>query len=118
MNKRRDDLYIKDILDSIKNIENYTKNISYKKFSSTQMLIDAIVRNFEIIGEAAKNLSNETKSAISDIPWKDITGMRNKIIHEYFGVDLQIIWKTIQESLPDFKKALKKNNSTTKKKNQ
>ncbi len=108
MTKRKDDLYLKDMLGAIKNIENYTKNISFKKFSSTQMIIDAVVRNFEIIGEASKNLSQKTKSTISDIPWKDVTGMRNKIVHEYFGVDLQIIWTTIHEALPVFKKAIKK----------
>ena len=75
------------------------------------MIIDAVVRNFEIIGEAAKNLSRKTKSRLSDIPWEDITGMRNKMIHEYFGVDLEIIWKTIQEAVPDLKKAIKKVNA-------
>ena len=107
MSKRNDALYIKDILEAIKNIKEYSKNLSFKKFSNNQMVIDAVVRNFEIIGEAAKNLSKKTKASISEIPWQDITGMRNKIIHEYFGVDLEIIWQTIQESLPDFEKAIR-----------
>lgn len=107
MNKRGEALYIKDILDAIKNIENYTQGISFMKFSKDQKTIDAVVRNFEIIGEASKSLSNRIKSSSPEIPWKDVTGMRNKITHEYFGVDLEIIWKAILEDLPAFKKAIK-----------
>ncbi len=108
MSGRTEALYLKDIRDAVNNIENYTKEISFKKFAHNQMIIDAVVRNFEIIGEASKNLPKKTKSSRPDIPWEDVAGMRNKIIHEYFGVDLEIIWKTIQEDLPHFKKALKK----------
>jgi uncharacterized protein with HEPN domain len=107
MKKRSEALYIKDILDAIKSIEDYTKEISFKKFSNSQMMIDAVVRNFEIIGEASKNLSKKTKSAHPEVPWEDVSAMRNKIIHEYFGVDLEIIWETIQKDLPHFKNAIK-----------
>lgn len=71
------------------------------------MIIDAVVRNFEIIGEASMKLSLKTKSKTPGIPWGSVSGMRNKMIHEYFGVDLEIIWQTIQESLPVFKKAIR-----------
>ena len=108
MSRRSEALYIKDIADAIAHIEQYTKGISFTKFSKTPMIIDAVVRNFEVIGEAAKNLSPKTKASVTEIPWEDITGMRNKIIHEYFGVDLEIIWETIRESLPVFKKAIAK----------
>ena len=108
MSKRNEKLYINDILEAIRNIEDYTKSISFKEFSGNQMIIDAVVRNFEIIGEAANHVSPKTRFSVPEIPWEDITGMRNKIIHEYFGVDLEIIWQTIQESLPDFKKTIKK----------
>ena len=108
MNKRSEVLYIKDILDAINNIEDYTQTISFQKFSRDQKTIDAVVRNFEIIGEASKNLSKKVKSSTPGIPWKDVAGMRNKIIHEDFGVDLEIIWKAIQEDLPSLKKAIKK----------
>ena len=110
MSKRNEKLYIKDILSAIKHIENYTEGISFEKFSDDQMIIDAVVRNFEIIGEAAQKISQKTKFSAPEIPWQDIVGMRNKIIHEYFGVDLEIIWRTIQEALPVFKKAIKKIN--------
>ena len=108
MNKRTEALYIVDILTAIKNIESYTQRISFKKFSDNQMIIDAVIRNLEIIGEASKNLSSAIKFSCPDIPWEDILGMRNKIAHEYFGVDVEIIWETIQESLPELKKAIKR----------
>jgi len=72
------------------------------------MVIDAVVRNLEIIGEAAKNLSKETKSQYPEIPWREMADMRNKLIHEYFGVDLDIVWKTIKYRLPEVKKNLRK----------
>lgn len=101
--KRSDKLYLKDILDSIEKIEGYINNLNYEEFSENPMVIDAAVRNLEIIGEATKNLSREIKSSNYDIPWKEMAGMRNKVIHEYFGVNLKIVWKTIKERLPELK---------------
>lgn len=103
MKKRSDKFYLSDILDCIKKIEKYTMELSFKEFCKKQIVIDAVVRNFEIIGEAARNVSNKIKSVHKEIPWKEMVGMRNKIIHEYFGVDLKICWKTIRDSLPDLK---------------
>ena len=71
------------------------------------MVVDAVVRNFEIIGEAAKNVPSKMKSLHKEIPWKEMSGMRNKMIHEYFGIDLKIVWKTIEHSLPGLKKAIR-----------
>ncbi len=105
--RRTPGLYIKDILDSIKNIRQYTNGLTLDEFRSKKIVIDAAVRNFEIIGEAAKNISEDVKLKHSEIPWKQMAGMRNKIIHEYFGVDLDIVYKTIQ-NLPDLEKVLKK----------
>lgn len=103
MAKRNDKLYIRDILDSIEKIGSYVNNLDYKKFSENSITIDAVVRNFEIIGEATKNLSKEIKSSYPEIPWKEMAGMRNKVIHEYFGVNLKIVWKTIKERLTELK---------------
>jgi len=103
MAKRGDKLYLRDILNSIKKIEKYVYKLSYKEFSKNLMIIDAVVRNFEIIGEATKNLSKEIKFSHPEVPWKEIAGMRNKVIHEYFGVNLKIVWKTINERLPELK---------------
>lgn len=105
--KRTSKLYITDILDSIKSIREYSNGLSFEAFRSKKIVIDAVVRNLEIIGEAAKHVPENVKYMQSEIPWKEMSGMRNKIIHEYFGIDLDIVWKTIQ-SLPDLETALKK----------
>lgn len=108
MTLRRGELYINDIIQAIDNIEKYTEGISQERFGSQQIVIDAVIRNFEIIGEAAKHISRKTKSRHPEIPWGEMTGMRNKVIHEYFGVDIDIVWETIEKSLPKLKRALKK----------
>ena len=99
-------LYIKDILDSIKNIRDYTNGLTSEEFRDRKIVIDAVVRNFEIIGEAAKNIPDNVKSLHRQIPWREMSGMRNKVIHEYFGIDLDIVWKTIQ-GLPGLESLLK-----------
>jgi len=106
MTNRTPKLYLKDIVDSIDSIMAYTKGISFEKFAKDKMKIDAVVRNFEIIGEATKHIPIKIRNAHTDIPWKEMAGMRDKIIHEYFGVDLEIVWKTIKSRLPKLKKTL------------
>lgn len=108
MIKRGEKLYLKDMVDAINNIEKYTKWISFKQFSRDHMVVDAVVRNFEIIGEAAKHVSRETKSHYPQIPWREIAGMRDKMIHEYFGVEIDIVWETIEKSLPELRETLVK----------
>ncbi|OGY42881.1 MAG: hypothetical protein A2729_03140 [Candidatus Buchananbacteria bacterium RIFCSPHIGHO2_01_FULL_39_14] len=107
-NKRDYNLYIADIEECIKSIELYTKDLTFEKFKNNKMAIDAVVRNIEIIGEAANNIPKEIKVKHSEVPWNKIIGMRNKIIHEYFGVDIKIIWKTIQRRIPELKKLINK----------
>jgi len=99
-------VFFKHILDSIATIEEYIKGVSEDKFYSNRQIIDAVVRNFEIIGEATKNLPKNLKANTPHIPWGKMAGMRNNLIHEYFGVDKQEIWKTIKEDLPDLKKEI------------
>lgn len=106
MSKRDPKLYIEDILSSIVKIEEYTKNLTFEKFLMDQKTIDAVIRNFTIIGEAAKNIPDDIKSQYPKIPWIEIMGMRDKIIHEYFGVDEIILWKTVTEDIPVFKKQI------------
>ncbi len=101
-------LYLKDILDSIEKIDRYTNNMPYEGFLHNSLVSEAVVRNFEIIGEAAKNLPNEIKDRASEIPWKEIAGMRDVLIHAYPKVNLEIIWKTIKDKMPDLKIAIKK----------
>lgn len=108
MPKREVQLYLTDIKDSIVRIEEYTRDFSFNDFKSDLKTIDAVVRNFEIIGEAAANLPEDFTEKYSEIPWSQIIGMRNKVAHEYFGIDPKIIWKTIQEDLPALKKQLER----------
>jgi len=98
--KRSFRLYLKDILEAIEKINNYTKNLSFEEFSQNTMIVDAVIRNFEIIGEATKHIPEEIRKSYPEIPWKEMAGMRDKMIHEYFGVDLEIVWKTIKIRLP------------------
>ena len=103
MSKRDPQLYLRDILDSINKIAKFSQELSYEDFKANDMAIDAIVRNLEIIGEAARNMPAEVKDNNTEIPWEKMVSMRNKILHEYFGVDLEILWKTTQEDLPVLK---------------
>ncbi|MBI5421301.1 MAG: DUF86 domain-containing protein [Parcubacteria group bacterium] len=106
MSKRTVVLYLDDIRGSLNLIKQYTGGTVYDTFLHDQKTIDAVVRNLSIIGEAVKNVPLEVKLQHADVPWDEIIGMRNKIIHEYFGVDEEILWKTIQEDLPLFEKKI------------
>jgi len=101
-------LYITDILDSIDKIEKYVKGYDYQKFVKDGKTIDAIIRNFSIIGEAGTHVPEDVREKYPQIPWYEIVGMRNKVIHEYFGLNEEILWKTIQDDLPRLKKELLK----------
>jgi len=98
--------FIEHILDSIKAIEDFSKNISRKELNTNRLEQSAIVREIEIIGEAVKNISKETKSKNKEIEWQKIAGTRDKMIHHYFGVDLDIIWGIIKKELPILKKQM------------
>jgi uncharacterized protein with HEPN domain len=108
MSKRGAELYLEDIKNSIEKIEGYVTEIDFEKFSKDEKTIDAVIRNLEIIGEAVNNLPEEIKSQNPEIPWKEAVGMRNKVAHEYFGVDDEILWKTVTEDLPIFKEQIQK----------
>ncbi len=105
----KDDLaYIEHILLSILRIKNYTKDISKNDFEKNEMIQDAVIRNIEIIGEATKNISENLKSTYYEIPWREMAGMRDKLIHDYMGVDVDVIWKTIETDIPYLEALLKK----------
>lgn len=108
MSKREVKLYLQDIMDCIGKIERYVKDLSFEEFKKDDMVIDAVVRNIEIIGEASNNIPQDTKEKFPDIKWRKIINMRNIIAHEYFGVIVEIIWETIQKEIPQLKNALKK----------
>ena len=105
--KRSANLYLDDITTAINKIVRYTKKASFNKFKKDEKTIDAVIRNLEIIGEAAKHLPKQIKEKYSNIPWKEIVGMRNKVIHEYFGVDVDILWDTINEDIPVLKRKIR-----------
>lgn len=105
----RDETFrIKDIVASIEKIEKYTKNLTSSEFKKNSLVIDAVIRNFEIIGEASSSISLSVQKEHPEIPWKQMTEMRNFLIHEYFGVDVVTVWETSQKYLPDLKSKLKK----------
>ncbi len=91
---------IRDILDSIKAIREYTAGMGFETFSGDQKTMDAVIRNITIIGEAARNVPEEITNRYSNIPWEDMRGMRNIVVHVYFGVRKEILWDTIQDDLP------------------
>ena len=103
MSKRDAILFLYDILEAIAKIESYTEGMNYDEFIHDEKTIDAVIRNLEIIGEAAKNIPEDIKNEYPEIPWKAIAGMRDKLIHSYFGVSLPIVWETIKNDLPILK---------------
>ncbi len=105
--KRDSRLYLDDIIDAIEKIENYVNGLTFEDFSQDSKTVDAIVRNFEIIGEATKRIPAETKEKHSRIPWKMMAGTRDKLIHEYFGVNPQVLWKAVKEDIPPLKRSVK-----------
>ncbi len=106
MSKRNVNLYFADIREAVNKILKYTRNISYDDFCRDSKTMDAVTRNLEIIGEAANNIPEELRNS-ADIPWSQMIGMRNKVIHEYFGVDPEILWQTAKEDIPALKKRIK-----------
>lgn len=108
MSKRDLSLLIEDICESLEKIERYTADMTLDNFQDDEKTIDAVVRNFEIIGEAASRLPKDFINRHTEIDWKKIVGLRNRIVHEYFGVDLKIIWQIHKTDLPVFKKSLEK----------
>ena len=97
-------LYLEDILTAIKNIKKYTKNLKFTDFKKNNLVIDAVVRNLEIIGEAAKNIPVSLRNKSFEIEWKKISGLRNILAHEYFGVDLEVLWDIITNKRPTLNK--------------
>ncbi len=106
MSKRDWKILAEDIVSSIEKIESYTKELSFDDFAINTMAVDAVVRNLEIIGEAAAKIPVEIQSLHSSIPWKKLKGIRNRIVHEYFSVDISIIWFIVSNELQSLKQNL------------
>jgi len=100
MSKRPADLFVEDIRESIARIDRYTAGLDLAGFKADQKTVDAVVRNLEIIGEAARQLPEEFTGRDPQIEWRKIAGLRNRIVHDYFGLDLEMIWQIIHSDLP------------------
>jgi len=105
---KEDIAYIEHILDCINKIQAYTENLDKETFVQNNLVIDTTIRNFEIIGEAAKMISENLKLSYFEVPWKEMAGMRDKLIHDYLGVDVNVIWETVQDDIPLLKEFLYK----------
>ena len=106
--KRDINLFIQDILENIKDIESFSKGLNKEKFENDKLKQNAVIRSLEIIGEAVKNIPNALRVRYPEIPWKNIAGFRDVIIHGYFGIDLDLVWKIIKEDLIKLKKDIQR----------
>jgi uncharacterized protein with HEPN domain len=107
MSKREWKLFIEDILESIRLIKNYVENMGFDDFKNDRKTIDAVVRNFEIIGEASRFIPDEIKEKYENADWKGIVGLRNRIAHEYFDISLSIVWHIVMKELPTLEDQMK-----------
>ena len=101
-------LYLEDMLLSMNRIEEYIAPFDFEAFQKNQLVIDAVIRNFQIIGEAAKNIPEKIRVKYPSVPWTKMYGLRNLIAHEYFGIDLEMIWEITQHHLHDNKTEVQK----------
>ena len=108
MSKRSEKTLLADILDAITQVEVYTAGFDDDAFSRDRKTQDAVVRNLEIIGEASSRLPHDFRNAHGEIPWALMRGLRNRIVHAYFGVDLQLVWEVVVDDLPPLKERIEK----------
>lgn len=104
--KKEDSVYLRHILDAVNDIDEFVKDMDKERFLSNKAIKYAVVRSIEIIGEASKHLSKKFREQHKDIRWEDICGMRDKLIHDYIGVDYSVVWKVVERDIPSLKKKL------------
>jgi len=100
--------YVEDIIDSIRDIESFIKGMTLEEFKADRKTINAVVRSIEVIGEASKKIPASVTARYPGVPWKKMAGMRDKLIHEYFGIDLEILWKVAKEDIRSIRPAMRR----------
>jgi uncharacterized protein with HEPN domain len=100
--------FLNDILEAIADIETFINDLSYEEFAKDRKTLNAVVRSLEVIGEAAKNIPDKIKTEYTDVPWKRMTGMRDKLIHGYFGVNTKTLYKAAKDDIPPLKEPIDK----------
>lgn len=106
--KRDNKLFVKDIIDAMFSIEKFVEGMTLEELKDDEKTLSAVIRKFEIIGEAAKYMPNKVKEKYNDIKWKSMVGMRDRLIHAYFGIDYNLVWAAIKIEIPKLKPKLKK----------
>ena len=99
--------YVQDILDSINEIESFIEEMTFEEFEKDKKTINAVTRSVEVAGEATKKIPKNIRDKYPVIPWKKMSGMRDKLIHEYFGIDIEILWKVAKDEIPPLKTTIK-----------
>ena len=100
--------YLRDILEAVRKIERYSEDISFEEFVNDELIQDGIVRNLEIIGEAVKHIPEDAKKDYPEVEWRKIAGLRDILIHAYFGIDVEVIWDIVKNKIPNLKEKIKK----------
>lgn len=100
--------YIQDVIDATSKGIKFVEGVEYEEFIHDDKTVFAVIRAIEVIGEAVRNIPDDVKDKYPEIPWRDMAGMRNKLIHAYFGVDMKKVWKAIKEEIPPLKPVFKK----------
>lgn len=101
--------YLQDMLENAQRAIDFVKGLDYKAFVEDDKTVYAVIHAVEIIGEAARSIPEDVRAKYPEIPWRDVAGMRNKLVHQYFGVNMEVVWKTIHEDLPMLIASLQKN---------
>ena len=103
---KSDKVYLTHIMECIESIEEYTEE-GKEKFIKSKLIQDAVIRNLEIIGEATKKISRDTRDSYSELPWREMAGLRDVLIHDYFGVDIKMVWNVVEKELPKVKRSVR-----------